>query len=225
VKAHEFTAAQEILLAAVDLTDAGKAAFSEWDLTVAAWKRNKNRFGCREYEDDYPDHKRVMMEIMGQTKRDNPIRRQFIKKVRPNYYELTPLGRAEAERLTRLGSPEEASRSPGPVFTAVLPYANDRSFRAWLQDPEEPRTWLGASAFFGLQRYDANHLNDRVRAALTAVTGALAWCSQNERDVLTRGTHGGGSITKAELQKLREFIDMLQKRFEAQIAAIRKKAG
>ncbi len=39
------TAANEILLAANDLASAGKNEFSEWDLTVAAWKRDSNRFG------------------------------------------------------------------------------------------------------------------------------------------------------------------------------------
>ena len=89
---HSLTAAQEILLAAAELAREGKSAFSEWDLTVATWGRNKNRFGCRGYEDDYPDHKRVMMEIMGKSKKDNPIRRGWIERSRPNFYSLTALG-------------------------------------------------------------------------------------------------------------------------------------
>ncbi len=217
------TAAQEIVLASADLTDQGMTPFSEWDLTVAAWKRNKNRFGSRGYEDDYPDHKRVMMEIMGQTKRDNPIRRQFLQKVKANYYQLTPLGEAEADRLRRAGDSMNVSRSPGPIFTSVEPYVADRAFRAWLDDPEEPRTWLGASAFFGLKRNEPNHLNDRIRAAVTAVDGALDWCRKNGRDVLNRGTHGGGAVTRGELEKLRAFINLLQTKFAAQMNAIRKK--
>ena len=71
-------AAEEILLGADDLDRAGMREFSEWDLTVATWKRNPNRFGCRGYEDRYPDHKRVMMEIMGTTKKDNPLRRGWL---------------------------------------------------------------------------------------------------------------------------------------------------
>jgi hypothetical protein len=219
------TAAQEIVLAADDLTEQGSMSFSEWDLTVAAWKRDKNRFGCRGYEDKYPDHKRVMMEIMGQSKRDNPIRRQFVQKTKTNYYQLTPLGKAEADRLKKIGESKEAGRSPGPIFTAVEPYVSDRSFRAWLEDPEEPRTWLGASAFLGLRQNERNHLNDRIRAAITAVDGALDWCTQNSREVLNRGTHGGGSVARGDLEKLRAFIDLLQTRFAAQMNAIRRKGA
>jgi hypothetical protein len=77
----KLTAAQEILLAANDLSGNGKNEFTEWELTIAAWKRNRNRFGLRGFEERYPDHKRVMMEIMGQSKKDNPIRRRFLEKI------------------------------------------------------------------------------------------------------------------------------------------------
>jgi|SRR5579885_633939 DNA-binding PadR family transcriptional regulator len=218
------TAAQEILLAADDLARSGREVFTEWDLTVAAWKRNNSRFGCRGYEDEYPDHKRVMMEIMGQSKADNPVRRRFLEKVRTNYYQITALGRAEADRLRQVINPSaDEVRSPGPVFTAVEPYATDRIFRTWLADPQEPRTWLGATAFLRLSKNNANELNDRIRAAETAVRRGIEWCNDNGRDILTRGTHGGGAISRAELLKLQEFIGVLQERFATQIGAIRQK--
>jgi hypothetical protein len=94
------TAAQIVLLAAYDLTIAGKEVFSEWDLTVATWKRDRNKFGCRGYEDIYPDHKRVMMEIMSQAKSENPVRQGWLEKVRSNYYRLTSLGYSKAEKMS-----------------------------------------------------------------------------------------------------------------------------
>lgn len=225
----QITAAQEVLLAAEDLATANRTPFTEWDLTVAAWKRNRNRFGCRGYEDVYPDHKRVMMEIMGKTKRDNPIRRQFLRKLRKNYYEMTSLGRAEAARLESGaaggGSHSGDVRSPGPVFDAVEPYANDRAFRAWRQNPEEPRTWLGAATFLHLAKNDPNELNDRIRAAETAVRQALQWCDQNSKDLLPRGTHGGGAITREDLEGLQAFIKLIEARFARQIDAIRAKGA
>src|SRR3954465_3564824 len=99
MKKRKHTAAEEILLAADDLATERKHEFTEWQLTVAAWKRDQNRFGLRGYEGEHPDHKRGMSEIMGKTKRDNPLRRGFIVKVRPNYYAMTPLGAAEASKL------------------------------------------------------------------------------------------------------------------------------
>ena len=142
------TAAQEIILAAVDLAEAGKREFTEWELTVSTWRRDQNRFGLRGFESSHPDHKRVMMEIMGQTKKDNPIRRHFIEKTKPNYYRLTDLGAAEATAIRDTVSTEAASaRSPGPVYVAIEPLVNSPPFKAWLKDENEPRSWLGAAAF------------------------------------------------------------------------------
>src|SRR2546430_3312730 len=97
--ASAYTAAQEILLAAAGLSSSSVGEFSEWDLTVATWKRNKNKFGCRGYEDVYPDHKRVMIEIMAKNKRDNPLRQGWLEKTRANHYRITPLGKTETARL------------------------------------------------------------------------------------------------------------------------------
>jgi hypothetical protein len=96
--APRYTAAQVILLAADDLMAQGGSEFSEWDLTIAAWNRDRNRFGLRGYAQNHPDHKRVMMEIMGR-KPQNPILLGLMDKIRPNVYRLTPLGRAEAARM------------------------------------------------------------------------------------------------------------------------------
>ena len=59
------TATRVILLAADDLDRKGQLEFTEWELTVAAWARDGNRFGLRGFELLHPDHKRVMMEVMG----------------------------------------------------------------------------------------------------------------------------------------------------------------
>src|SRR5262249_51082894 len=66
------TAAQVILLAADDLMAQGASEFTEWELTIASWIRDRARFGLRGYAQDHPDHKRVMMEIMGK-KPHNPV--------------------------------------------------------------------------------------------------------------------------------------------------------
>jgi hypothetical protein len=95
---RRLTAAQIILLAGEDLTNGGVSEFSEWELTVAAWKRDPDRFGLRGFKESYPDHKRVMMEIMGQ-KPHNPLQLKLMEKVRPNTYKLTPFGMEEAVRL------------------------------------------------------------------------------------------------------------------------------
>src|SRR5438093_13695669 len=96
--APRHTAAQAILLAADDLMAQGASEFTEWDLTIAAWIRDRTRSGLRGYAQDHPDHKGVMMETMGK-KPHNPVLLGLMEKVRPNTYRLSPPGRSEAKRL------------------------------------------------------------------------------------------------------------------------------
>lgn len=219
-----YTAAQEILLAAADLSSTGSSEFSEWDLTVATWKRNKNKFGARGYEDQYPDHKRVMIEIMARSKKDNPIRQGWIEKTRANHYRVTPLGKGEASRLRQSkGEVSTSERSPEHVYDAVAGYVGHRAFKDYCRDPAEPRIWLGAAAFLGLTKQDGTHLNDRLRAADNAVEQALAWFRDSGADRLTRGPSGGGiTIRQMDVAKLREFLAVLRDRFSVQIEALRK---
>src|SRR5207249_8047562 len=198
------TAAQEILLAAADLVREGRKTFSEWDLTVNTWRRNKNRFGCRGYEDDYPDHKRVMMEIMGKTKKDNPLRRGWLTKIKPNVYRLTDLGQAEAERLdySALAAPT-SQRSPQAIYDAILPFIQHRVFLTHSRDAEEPRMWLGAASFLGLTQNDADHLRDRLRILRDAIDKARKWMDETRNDSLRRGVTGGGvTIHRKDIDRL-----------------------
>lgn len=220
------TASEEIVLAADDLTRAGKAIFSEWDLTVATWERDKNRFGCRGYERTHPDHKRVMKEIMNPGNRNNPLRRSLIERVRPNHYQLTTLGRAEAARLREQLTPgAETARSPADLYDVIEGLAQHRSFVMWQSNPEEPRSWLGAAAFLGLAKNSADELHDRLRRIDAATRGALEWMDAAGLDEITRGPTGGasGRIPRQTVEALRRFSRVLQERFETQMAAIRKK--
>ena len=217
------TAAQEILFAAHDLDTSGKSEFTEWDLTVATWKRNPNRFGARGYEAEYPDHKRVMMVVMGDRK-DNPVRLGTIEKTRPNCYRLTNLGRSHVERLRQVrGEGQPSIRSPQSIYDAVAPYYRNPVFRKHSRDFEEPRMWLGAASFLQLASSELRHLEDRLRATARAIDDALAWVDENGVDQINRGVSGGSeAISREDLLRLKAFFRLLQERFAHQIAALRR---
>lgn len=221
-RSKSLTAAQEILFGAMDLDTDGKAEFSEWDLTVATWMRNPNRFGCRGYETQYPDHKRVMMEIMGTTKKENPIRRGWIKKVKQNTYGLTNLGRTEADRLSRIGKTGLTSpRSPQAIYDAVAPLYKSSVFRKHSKNKEEPRMWLGAASFLQLTSSDPQHLCDRLNATESAIENAVTWMDENNTNVIRRGVTGSGeAISRQNLKQLRDFFDTIKHRFFDQIKVI-----
>lgn len=223
---ERLTAAQEILFGAVDLYRQGVKEFSEWDLSVATWKRNPNRFGCRGYEGLYPDHKRVMMEIMSQAKKDNPIRRGLIQKIRPNTYRLTDLGHAEIDQLSEHKDTGEKSRkSPQPIYDAIAPFHDQAVFRKYLKDPEEPRMWLGAAAFLGLANNEPVHVQDRRKIAWSAIMGALKHLDETKSDSFHRGVTGGGeAITRDSVLKLKAFLEVIERRFAQQFEAINRQA-
>ena len=218
------TAAQVVVLAAVDLVDTGSDEFSEWDLTVAAWKRDASRFGCRGYEDLYPDHKRVMMEIMSRKKKDNPLRRGWMEKVRPNYYRVTPLGVAEARRIGGSGLTPSAAPAPHAVYDAVIRYVEHPVFRRYLEDNDEPRSWVSAASFLNLNQMTALELDDTLRAASGAARAACEWFRESGEVTLRRGQGGGGrSILRAEVERLPEFLGTLEARFAPQMEALRER--
>jgi hypothetical protein len=220
------TAAQEVLLACAALDAREVGDFSEWDLTVAAWKQNPNRFGLRGYEEHHPDHKRVMSEIMGTTKKDNPIRRGWLEKVRTNFYRLTPLGRAEASRLSGVHSGvAQSGKSAQAIYDAVLPYYEHVVFRQFCRDAGEPRLWLGAASFLGLASNSSLELQDRLRHVKDTLAAADKWMEDAGSDRLVRGVTGGGaSINKIDIARLRDLIGVIEDRFSRQITAIRNAA-
>lgn len=130
------TAIQTILLAASDLLDSGKTVFTEWDLAVAAWKRDPQRFGLRGYEDQYPDHKRLSCEILGK-RRSNPLCLGYLMKDRPNHYYMTNRGRVVVRSMSSSAMPPE-----GAAVRDCIRYLRELpQFIEWQIDPSNPKVW------------------------------------------------------------------------------------
>lgn len=136
------TAAQVILQAAGTLPE----TFTEWDLTFAAWKLDREKFGLRGYHNNHPDHKRVSMEIMGR-KPNNPIVLGYMRRVAPNTYRVTDLGRAELARL---------SDGPNDDHAAIRGVLDSPDFLRWQSTQERPTRRLDhAEALAGIFRRHA----------------------------------------------------------------------
>jgi hypothetical protein len=212
--ALRLTAAQVIILAAEDLMSAGASEFTEWDLTVAAWNRDRTRFGLRGYDQKHPDHKRVMMEIMGQ-KPQNPLALGFMEKVRQNTYRLTPLGRAVANRLrSSSGSTAPANDEQAELYRFASDLTHHPALVAWRNDPDQPRYWADAAAFLAkggdVRRDAAKCLTALRRRTRTAID----WCMVNRMDYLVAASRGAGDpIHMRSLSEIKDFLDALEHRF------------
>jgi hypothetical protein len=215
--ALRLTAAQVIILAAEDITSAGATEFTEWDLTVAAWGRDRTRFGLRGYDQKHPDHKRVMMEIMGQ-KPQNPLALGFMEKIRPNTYRLTPLGRAVANRLRNTG-PTPASDEQLELYRFAAELTTHPALVAWRRDPDQPQWWADAAAFLGKggdARRDAHKcLNAIRRQARTAID----WCMVRDVTYLVPASRAAGEPLHVKvLTEIMDFLQVLEYRFPEHLA-------
>jgi hypothetical protein len=203
-----------ILLAADDLVSRGQEEFSEWDLTVAAWERDRQRFGLRGYATIYPDHKRVMMEIMG-NKASNPILLRFMEKTRPNHYRLTPLGRVEAARLRGVesGQPQRGN-SMRDLYDNVVTFATHPTFLRWREEPSEPEKWKDAAAFLGVKSEKPAEGGEQHQHVHTITRAAIDWCLAQKMNALPQGTHRASpSVHMQDLLALQDFLGALKHRF------------
>ena len=211
--APRHTAAQVILLAADDLMAQGASEFTEWDLTIASWNRDRARFGLRGHAQLHPDHKRVMMEIMGR-KPHNPIFLGLMEKVRKNTYRLTALGRAEAARLR--GGGEKGSRnkvSSLEHYDQVAALLGLKAFKHWKDDPDEPKRWADVVEFLGSDssRDDAP---ERFHRMQDAVKAAIQSCNDRDNAYLTKNPiKRYAPIHVQELRELNDFLEALMRRF------------
>lgn len=230
---QKLTASETVLLAAADLTAAGNQEFSEWDLTVAAWTLDRLRFGLRGYAQTHPDHKRVMMEIMGK-KASSPVQQKYLEKTRPNYYRLTQLGKAIAAGLRSdprnpgpatppaAGKPAAAKPTPPAVsrspmvelYEKAALYVSKPEFRRWQDNPEEPRDWAGAAKFLGLNGTDTRiDPIERLEEIRSAIQAALDWCKEHDTVYLTRGGNASSPIHVSDLANVNDFLTALTYRF------------
>jgi hypothetical protein len=221
MSAKKWTASETVLLAAFNLSANGQPEFSEWDLTVESWRLDNGRFGLKGYAQTYPDHKRVMMEIMG-NKPSSPVQQKYLEKVRPNTYRLTPLGKAAAQRLRSgevLLTPSRNPLSVRDLYETVSSYVGRPEFRRWQEAPEEPRDWSSAVAFLGLSGKDSGiDPVERLEEIQKATQNAMDWCNAKELVFLTKGSgQGGEPIHIRELSLLQDFLQALIYRFPRQL--------
>ncbi|HEV3143665.1 MAG TPA: hypothetical protein VGZ47_07270, partial [Gemmataceae bacterium] len=203
--APRYTAAQVILLAADDLMAQGATEFTEWDLTIAAWQRDRDRFGLRGYKETYPDHKRVMMEIMGK-KPQNPILLGLMEKLRPNTYRLTSMGRSEAVRLRYSNEPETKRKAtPLGQYDSIYRYVRHPIFVKWRDDPDEPKRIADAADFLGADAGDPEDLMKHFKQVVQLFENAMKWCNTNHTDYLIKD-RGAATIHFGELSDLSDFL-------------------
>ncbi len=214
----ELKAAAEVLMAAANLARGDTTReFTEWELSVEAWRLNKNRWGLRGFEQAHPDHKRVMMEIMGG---GSLVKEGLLVRTRENHYGITAAGLAKVDTLV---APRDTRQRDIHVYDDVSTFAFHRVFEAHLKDPAEPKTWLGVASFLNLYRNDPKLLENQLSRVRDSVGSAKKFMDETGRNELRRGD-ANRTITRERLKELEHFISVIEERFHPQLEAIRNKA-
>lgn len=217
---NNLTAAEEVLLAADKLTKSSKNEFTEWQLTVETWKLNRTRWGLRGFEQTYPDHKRVMNEIMAKGTQ-KVVGKGWLERTRPNHYRLTSSGLAKSSSMKNI---EVTSKTRMfHEYDAVAPYISHKVFENYCKNSDEPKTWLGVSAFLGLANNDPETLEKQLNRVNESIELGLEGIAKSN-DGRLRMSDSSKSIDRSQLMRLKEFIAMLEIRFKAQFDAIRRRA-
>ena len=214
----ELTASDEVLIAATNLARGDpNREFSEWELTLEVWKLNKNRWGLRGFKQDHPDHKRVMMEIMGG---GSLVKNGFLIRPRKNRYRVTSAGFVKALAIV---APRDVRERSLYIYDDVNDFAFHRVFEAYLRDPDEPKTWLGVASFLNLSRNDPALLESQLARVRMGIRNAERFMDEAGRDELRRGD-ANRTITRERLALLTKFLSVIEDRFQPQLEAIRRKA-
>jgi hypothetical protein len=212
------TAAEEVLLAAHRLTKKDIVEFSEWELTVETWEVNHSRWGLRGFETKYPDHKRVMNEIMASGSQ-KVIGKGWIHKIRPNYYKVTQSGLAMAESIE--GRQYGSKPRDVTIYEAINRHISHRVFQKYLVDQSEPKTWLGAAAFLGITTHDKDTLETSIKSIDSDIKLAVDWMNDQHINEIRR-SDSARPVPRETVLKLNEFMGVLKTRFKQQFEAILK---
>lgn len=208
----------EILQAAVVLLEEGKEQFTEWDLTFRAWKINPERWGLPGYKNDYPDHKRVMTELMRRGER-SLIGSGLMRRVRRNVYSLTEAGLATAGHLA--GSPDMRKRAEYSLFDALKGYMDKKAYRQYLSDRQKPSIWLHVASFYRLSpSMEPDGAVSRLSQFERLLEQARETIRDSGEDSIRRKMTGGLSVTLKDIESLERFHEAMRSRFERQFTTL-----
>ena len=209
---------EEVLLAASRLSTDLIKEFTEWDLTVEAWKLNKNRWGLQGHE-DYPDHKRVMNEVMAKGTQ-KIVGRGWIERTRPNHYKITQLGLVKSKSLLGINQSEKRNVN---LYEAISIYVRNPVFESYFINKNLPENWLDVAAFLKLNKYDAQTLEKILNYLKNIIEESLNYLKENNVSALIRGSSSQNKpITKERIIELSNFIQLIEEKFKSQFDAIRQ---
>jgi len=214
-----------VLLAAVECSggDLDKS-FTAEDLLLAAWKRDPLSWGLRGHEKEHPDSEKIYVtidraQVKGRNVRGGLVGIGLLDKVRERTYRLTPAGLATASTAAE-AEPETRAKAERALADAIERIISHPVFRAWVADPAAPKYFRDAGHFWGIapgtppsaSRSRIAHIDSTLEAALTLLD------ERGADEISAR--HGRMLFERRDIERAREFHEVLRKRFAKDLSLL-----
>ena len=224
-KGARVTLRQQVLLAAVECSggDLDKS-FTAEDLLLAAWKRDPLSWGLRGHEKEHPDSEKIYVtidraQVKGRNVRGGLAGIGLLDKVRERTYRLTPAGLAMASAASD-AEPETRAKAERALADAVESIISHPVFRTWLADPAMPKYFRDAGHFWGIAPgTPPSASRSRMANIDSTLEAALALLDKRGMDEIS-ARHGKILFERTDVERAREFHDVLRKRFAKDLALL-----
>jgi hypothetical protein len=205
---------QQLLLAAQEFSGGDcEKTFTLEDLVVSAWKRDKQAWGLRGYEEHYPDCDKINKEMSSRGKgQKGLVDLGFFAIVRGRVYRLTPAGLAAAASLEPMDpiSQQKAGRTLEAEVKKILEH---RVFKDWLNDPTRPKHFREAGHFWGIAPgTPSKTVRERVNFVEQTLTAALKVLEERGVNEIVE-QRGKILFERIDIERCLEFQTMLKQRF------------
>lgn len=222
--ADDLTAVQKLLVAALELEQAGHKPFTAEALTVAAWKKWPQAFGIKGFREHYPCTNSTFTCLMG--KRGLPARGWLVK-VGQKLYTLSRQGTEEARRvlaaddsplprrraLAKIRVPKELERQLAPLFMTT-------AFCRYEEGMRREITYRDACKFWGLAETAHGEAVDQTLARVPAALAAVEQLLIGDSVELSNGQ----SVSQSDLKALAGLHRFLNDQFARDLRLQRERS-
>lgn len=213
---ESLTLTEKVLLAAVECAKGTAAStFTAEALAVQAWKMDRNAFGLRGFESEYPDSNKIFKSI---DSKGGLVAKALISKVGDRTFTVTPAGFAKA---TALDPTNDDIRKPDRgLATEVNRIICHPVFREWLTDPQKPNKFYAAGHFWGIAAGTPPRvIRDRLKHIEVTLIAALDYLDTNGTETLW-GEREQVIAERRDIERCLEFNTTLKERFKQELTLL-----
>jgi hypothetical protein len=210
------TLSEKVLLAALKCADGAEGkTFTAEALSVQAWKMDKNAFGLRGFENDYPDSNKIFKSI---DSKGGLVAKALIVNVGDRTFKLTPAGVAEAASFQP--SDLDFRKPERGLAIEVNKIISHPVFREWLNNSSKPTKFYGAGHFWSVAPGTPPRVvRDRLKHIEVTLETAKEFLDRNGTDVLC-GDRDQVVAERADINRCIEFHGVLKARFSQELKVL-----